>query len=188
MDLQGTFNRDTRSVAVGLLGILVLGVWACIVLTQSRRPPKGSHTEIAGQDRSGSSPAAGSATGFPQTESSADRSSDAVTAVKSPLAEQGPTEPPPKESLGWRQIATGSTPSPVLTLSPEISHRSDRADQSESLLPYQPNSARTFRRKAPAKSPRSARQFADAEAKRRLLELWHRSLAKSQTTKSWDKP
>ena len=50
---------------------------------------------------------------------------------------------------------------------------------------YPPNSARTFRRKAPQQGHRSARQLADAEAKRRLLELWHRTLAKSENPKSW---
>jgi hypothetical protein len=49
---------------------------------------------------------------------------------------------------------------------------------------YHPNSARTFSRKASYQSHRSARQLGDAEAKRRLLELRHRSLAKSETPKT----
>ena len=35
------FNDDTRSIAVGLLGILVLAAWAYVVLTQKHDPPKG---------------------------------------------------------------------------------------------------------------------------------------------------
>jgi hypothetical protein len=49
---------------------------------------------------------------------------------------------------------------------------------------YHPNSARTFSRKASYQSHRSARQLGDAEAKSRLLELRHRSLAKSETPKT----
>ena len=35
------FNHDTRSIAVGLWGILVLAAWAYVVLTQKHDPPKG---------------------------------------------------------------------------------------------------------------------------------------------------
>jgi hypothetical protein len=173
------FNRDTCGFCVGLLGILSLAAWVCLVLIQERHPSNGGLTEITSQAKSDSSPTADTTTLF------ANSSSGAVTSVKSPLADQTPTEPSSKESLGWTEIAEGSTPAPVLVLSPESSQLSDRANQRETLLSYQPNSARTFRRKASYQSHRSARQLGDAETKRRLLELWHRSLAKNETTKSW---
>jgi len=173
------FNRDTRSVAVGLWGILVLVAWADVVLTQKRHPPKGGLTKITSQAKSDSSPTAGTATRFTRTELSANRSSGAVTSIDSPLPDQTPAEHSPKETVGWTQIAVGSTPSPVLVLSPEISPPSAEPNRSESLLPYKPNSVRTSRRRAPYGSHWSARQLEDAEAKRRLLALWHRSLAKS---------
>jgi hypothetical protein len=50
---------------------------------------------------------------------------------------------------------------------------------------YQPNSAGTFRRKASHQSHRSVHQLGDAEAKRLLLELWHRSLAKTEKPLGW---
>jgi hypothetical protein len=50
---------------------------------------------------------------------------------------------------------------------------------------YQPNSARTFRRKSSYRSHRSAPQLGDTEAKRRLLRLWHCSLATSKISESW---
>ena len=173
---QGTFNRDIRSVAVGLWGILVLGVWACIASTQKRHPPKGNPTEITSQAKSDSSPAVGTVIGFPKSESSTGRPSGAVTSIKSPLADQTPTERTPKESLGWTQIAADSTPSPVLVLSPEISQSNDQLNQNESLPPPQPTFARAIRRKASYRSQVSARQLRDVETKKRLLELWHRSL------------
>lgn len=179
------FNRDTCGFYVGLLGILSLAAWACLVLIQERHPSNGGRTEITGQAKSDSSPTADITPLFARTDLSANRSSGAVTSVKSPLADPTPTEPSSKESLGWTEIAEGSTPAPVLVLSPESSQLSDRANQRETLLSYQPNSARTFRRKASYQSHRSARQLGDAETKRRLLELWHRSLAKNETTKSW---
>jgi hypothetical protein len=182
---QGTFNRDIRSVAVGLWGILVLGVWTCIASTQKRHPPKSSPTEITSQAKSDSSPAVSTVTGFPKSESSTDQSSGAVSWIKSPLTDQTPAERTLKESLGWTQIAAGSTPSPVLVLSPEISQSNNQLNQSESLLPHQPSFAQTIRRKASHRSQWSARQLRDVETKKRLLELWHRSLARSEIQKSW---
>jgi hypothetical protein len=181
------FNRDTRAFCVGLLGILFLAAWACLALIQERHPPNGDVTEITSQAKSDSSPTADTTTLFTRTESSPNMSSGAVTSVKSPLADQRPTERSSKESLGWTEIAGGSTASPVFVLSPESSQPSDRANQRESLLSDQPNSAQTFRRKAPYQSHRSARELGDAEAKRRLIELWHQSLARTEKEKarSW---
>jgi hypothetical protein len=170
------FNRDTHSVAVGLWGILVLAAWACVVLTQKRHPPKGDLTERTSPAQSESSSPAATAADLTRTDFSANRSSGAVAPAKSPLSDQKPTERFPKESLGWTQIAAGSTPSPVLLLSLKISHPSDQPNRSGS---YQSNSARKFRRKAPYQSHRSARKHVDTEAKKRLLELRRRSLAKN---------
>ena len=66
-----------------------------------------------------------------------------------------------------RRRFNGSTPSPVLVLSPEISPPSAQPNRSESLLPYQPNSVGTTRRNAPYRSLRSARLLGGAEPKRR---------------------
>jgi hypothetical protein len=123
------FNRDTRAFCVGLLGILFLAAWACLALIQERHPPNGDVTEITSQAKSDSSPTADTTTLFTRTESSPNMSSGAVTSVKSPLADQRPTERSSKESLGWTEIAGGSTPSPVFVLSPESSQPSDRANQ-----------------------------------------------------------
>jgi hypothetical protein len=60
------------------------------------------------------------------------------------------------------------------------------ANQRDALqASYQPNSAGTFRRKASHQSHRSVHQLGDAEAKRLLLELWHRSLAKTEKPLGW---
>ena len=130
---QGAFNRDIRSVAVGLWGILVLGVWTCIASSQKRHPPKGSPTEVTRIAKSDPSPTEGTVIGFPKSESSTDRPSGEVTSIKSPLADQTPTERTPKESLGWTQIAADSTPSPVLALGPEISQSNKQLNQSEAF-------------------------------------------------------
>ena len=177
-------DRDPRGFCVGLVGILLLATWTCLILIQKRHPPKGGFTAVTSQAKSGSSPTADTAAHSRTADLSVNKSSSAPTSVKSPFDGPKPTEHSSKGNLGWTEITGGSTPSPVLVLSPEISPLSDQVNQGESL-PYQPNSVRTFRRKAPYQSPTSTGQLGAAEVKRRLLELWHRSLAKSETPKSW---
>jgi hypothetical protein len=172
-------DRDSRGFWVGLVGILLLATWTCLVLIQKHHPPKGGFTGLASRAKSDSS------TGDTATAAdlSANKSSGAVTSVKSPFDGRRPTEHSSKQNLGWTEITGGSTPSSVVVLSPEISPLSGQANQGESL-PYQRNSVRTFRRKAPHQHHKSNGHLGDAEVKRRLLELWHRSLAKSETPKS----
>ena len=155
-------DHHTRGFFVGLSGILFLAACACVILFQKHAHPKADLAEITSQAKSESSPTADVVTSFTRTELSANGSSGAVTSVKSPIDDR-------------TEIARGSTPSPVPVLMPESSHLSDRTNRRD-----QPNSVQAFRRKAPyRRNHRSARQL--AEAKKHLLELWHRSLAKSET-------
>jgi hypothetical protein len=159
------FDRYIRGFFVGLLGILFLTTWACVILFQKHAHPKTGLAEITSQAK-------------PEPPSTADIVTS-VTSVKSPIDGQSPSDFSSKESLGRTEIAQGSTPSPVPVLTPQsgqLSGQVNRMDQS--------NSVRKFRRRAPYPNHRSARQFADAEAKRRLLQLWRRSLAKSEAAQN----
>jgi hypothetical protein len=167
------FDRYIRGFFVGLSGILFLTAWACVILFHKHAHPKADLAKITSQAKSESSPTVNVVTSFARTELNANGFSGAVTWVKSPIDDQSPSDFSSKESLGRTEIARGSTPSPVPVLSPESGHLKDRANRMNQL-----NSVRTFRRKAPHHNERSARQLANAEAKRRLLELWHRSLTK----------
>jgi hypothetical protein len=173
------FDRYIRGFFVGLLGILFLTTWACVILFQKHAHPKTGLAEITSQAKPEPPSTADIVTSFTRTELSANRSSGAVTSVKSPIDGQSPSDFSSKESLGRTEIAQGSTPSPVPVLTPQsgqLSGQVNRMDQS--------NSVRKFRRRAPYPNHRSARQFADAEAKRRLLQLWRRSLAKSEAAQN----
>ena len=177
-------DRDPRGFCVGVVGILLIATWTCLVLIEKRHPPKGGFTAVSSQAKYDSSPTADTAAHATTADLSANKSSGALTSVKSPFGGPKPTEHSSKENLGWMEITGGSTPSPVLVLSPKIGPLSDQVNQGESLS-YQPNSVRTFRRKTPYQSHKSTGQLGAAEVKRRLLELWHRSLARSETPKSW---
>ena len=168
------FDRYIRGFFVGLSSILFLTTWACAILFQKHAHPKADLAEITSQAKSESSPTADVVTSFTRPELSANGSSGAVTSVKSPIDDQSPTDFSSKESLGRTEIARGSTPSRVPLLMPESSHLSDQVNRMD-----QPNSVRTFRRRARYRKHGLARQLANA--KRRLLELWHRSLAQNET-------
>jgi hypothetical protein len=181
-EISGTsreFDRYIRRFFVGLSGILFLTTLVCAILFQKHSHPKPDLAEITSQAKSESSLSAYVVTPLTRTGLSQNGSSGVLTWVKSPVDDQSPTGFSSKESLVRTQIVQGSMPSPVAVLTPESSRLSDRVNpMGES------NSVRTFRRRTPYPNHRSAHQRTDAQAKRRLLELWHRSLAKSETAQN----
>jgi hypothetical protein len=172
------FDRYIRGFFVGLSSVLFLAACVCAILFQKHTHTKTDLAERTSLAKSESSPSAGVVTPLTKTGLNQNGSSGVSTSVKSPIDDQGPTDFSPKESLGRMEIIQGSTPSPVAVLRPE-STRPDRVHRMD-----ESNSVRTFRRKAPYPNHRSVRQLRDAQAKRRLLELWHRSLTKSETAQN----
>ena len=166
------FNRDTRWLAAGLLGTLLLAALPFVFLRES-------HTvtavlfERASQAESSSSSSENAATRFRSTDLNAGISTSAVTWVTLPLGEQRSSESSSKESLGRTGFSGGSAPSLVLALSPEINHSSALVNRREWSPAHQPNSVRAIRGKTRYARYRIAGHLGDAEAKKRLLELWH---------------
>ena len=87
-DVFGRFNRDTRWVAAGLLGTLLLAALAFVVLLPERHTMTAVLSERAGQAESGSSRKENAATRVRSTDLSAYLSTSAVTPVTLPLVEQ----------------------------------------------------------------------------------------------------
>ena len=164
------FDRYIRGFFVGLSSVLFLAACACAILFQKHTDPKTDLAERTSLAKSESSPLAEVVIPLTKTGLSQNGSSGVLTWVKSPIDDQSPTDLSPKESLGQAEIVQESLPSPVAV--PE----SDRVNQTG-----ESNSVRTFRRKALYPNYRSVGHLTNARAKRRLLELWHRSLAKSKT-------
>ena len=80
-DVLRKFNRDTRWVAAGLLGTLLLAALAFVVLLPERHTMTAVLSERASQAESGSSRNENAATGFRSTDLSANLSTSAVTPV-----------------------------------------------------------------------------------------------------------
>jgi len=170
-DVLREFNRDTRWVAVELLGMLVLAALVFVVLFPERHTLSVDLFEKASQHTSGSWRNLDAATFFRSTDLSATRSTNAVTSVTLPLVEPRSSESSSKESPGRAGFSGGSTPALALVSSSKINLTSARVKRSE----WSPHFVRAIRGKAFYESYRSACQLGDAEVKKRLLELWHRT-------------
>ena len=141
------FNRDTRCVAAGLLGLLFLAALAFVVLVPEHHPITTDLFGGARQAKSGSSLNEDHATLFGSTDLSTNGFSSAVTSAMLPLVGQGA----------------------IVSSSPA----------------HQPDSAQAISGKALYQKYRSGVQLGEAEAKKRLLALWHHSLLQSQKLQSW---
>ena len=172
------FDRYIRGFFVGLSFVLFLAACVCAILFQKHTHPKTDVAERTSLAKAAPSRLPDVVTPLTKTELSQNGSSGVLTWVRSPVDDKSPTDFSQKESLGRTEIVQGSTPSPVVVLTPESS-RLDRMNRMDGS-----NSVRTVRRKAPYPNHRSVRQLRDAQAKRRLLELWHRSLAKSENAQN----
>ena len=171
------FDRYIRGFFVGLSGVLFLAACVCAILFQKHNDPKTDLADRTSLAKSESSPLAEVVIPLTKTGLSQNGSSGVLTWVKSPIDDQSPTDFSPKESLGQAEIVQESLPSPVAV--PESSPLNDRVNQTG-----ESNSVRTFRGKALYPNYRSVGHLTNARAKRRLLELWHRSLAKSKTAQN----
>jgi hypothetical protein len=161
------FNRDTVWVATGVMGTVI---FAALVLAIQERQPKATQAE---RDF------------LLNPDSASLRSAVANTSNADGKMTPGPgsrvdhafTETPPQEIPSSQMEPAASTPVPALT--PE--NRNDDAGP----LANRQDSARAIGSKARNVRNRSSAAFGSVDVKRRLIELWHESLARSEKSRSW---
>ena len=163
-DTISRFNRDTVWLATGVLGTVV---FAALVLAFQECPPKAPQTEKdlllkANPARAGSVLARSSSSG------------DKTTAGLGSGNDLGFAETSLPEIPSSNMEPAASPPGPVLASPPEISHNALRQ-----------NSARERISRTHNVKNRSSVGFGTADVKRRLIELWHKSLARSAKSRSW---
>jgi hypothetical protein len=158
-DVIKGYNRDTAWLATGVLGAVVL---AALMLAVEERQPKATQAE---RDLL---PNANSAT----VESVVAKSSN-VNGEMTPRAGIGVdpefTETPPQEIPSSQMESAASTPTAVLALTPEMNRNAHQLDSGRVRGPKTRNGRN-----------RSSAAFRSVDVKRRLIELWHQSLAKSE--------
>jgi hypothetical protein len=93
------------------------------------------------------------------------------------------TETPPQEIPSSQMEPAASTP--VLASTPEVNRKDPQTNPDAGPLANRQDSARAIGPKAHNPSNRSSVAFRYVGVKRRLIELWHQSLAKSEKSRSW---
>jgi len=140
----------------------------------------------ASQAKSAPSLTADAAELFKLVDANAKRSASQVTSGTLTHRNQGSIESSSKESHARTETAAGSTPAPILVL-PEPSPSIATANVSN-WSPAQPKeSAQAIRGKAPYRRGKSSAGLGDVEVKKRLIELWHQSLVRTEKPRSWAK-
>ena len=158
-DTISRFNRDTVWLATGVLGAVVL---AAFMLAVEERQPKATQAD---RDLL--------LNANPARVSSVIAKSSNVNREMTPRAGSGVdpefTETPAQENPSSQREFAASTPTAVLALTPEMNRNAHRQDSGRVRGPKTRNGRN-----------RSSAAFRSVDVKRRLIELWHQSLAKSE--------
>ena len=166
------FNRDTVWLAAGVLGAVI---FAALVLAIQERQPKATQADRVFL----LNPDSASLGSVVANISNADSK---MTPVPGSTVDHAFIETPPQEIPSSQTESAASTP--VLTLTPE--NRNDaQANPDAGPLADRQDSARAIGPKARNASNRSSAASRSSDVKRRLIELWHQSLAKSEKSRSW---
>jgi hypothetical protein len=165
------FNRDTRWLALGVLSFLVCAVLAFAVLVQERKPKADDLRAVNANSSEG--PAVKGLNGK--------SSGDKTTSGQASSVNQASTEISPKSP---QMEAALSTPTTVLGFTPEINHIKAGL-KTFSWTPVVRQTARVVGQKFRTVNNRSSFGVGAADVKRRLIELWHKSLAQSEKSRGW---
>ena len=166
------FNRDTRRLAMGILSVLVCAVLAFAVLVQERKP-KADDLRVVN---------ANSSDGLAVKGLNGKSSGDKTTSGQASSVDQASTEISPKSSP--QTEAAVSKPTTVLGFTPEINHIKAGL-KTFSWTPVVRQTTRVIGQKFRNVNIRSSFGFGTADVKRRLIELWHKSLAQSEKSRGW---
>jgi hypothetical protein len=159
-DTISRFNRETVWLAVGVLGTVV---FAALVLAVQECQPKAPQTErdLSLNANPGEARSVLAVSNFTGKMTPEQGSGDDHTFTETALLEACPSSSAP-------------TPAPVLAFTPEISRNAHRQDSA----PEKRLRTRTVKN-------RSSFGFGTVNVKRRLIELWHESLARNAKSRSW---
>jgi hypothetical protein len=158
------YNRDTAWLATGVLGAVVL---AALMLAVEERQPKATQAE---RDLL---PNANSAT-VESVVAKSSHSNGKTTTESGSSVDHAFTETPPQEIPSLQMEPAASTPISAPAFTPQKNRDAPRQDSTQ----------------APAPKTRNVRNGSSVASryvgvKRRLIELWHQSLAKSEKSRSW---
>ena len=184
-DVIRRFNRDTARLATLVVGALVFAALMLAFLVQERHPKTVDLTEKAAQAGRDLLLNANSATLFKDVGLKGKKSTSEITSGQASSVDHAFTEISPKENPSSQMEAAASTPNPLLALTPEINHINAQANASSWSPAHWQDSARVIGLKIRNASSKSSVRPRIVDVKRRLIELWHQSLAKSEKSRNW---
>ena len=183
-DVLKRFDRNTDWLAALMVGAFVSAALMLAILVQERHPRAVGPTEDAVQAGGDLLLNTNAATllkdvGLKGNRSTGETSGQA-SSVDHPFAEISPKENPSSQT-----DAAASPPTPVLAFTPEINRHDLQANAGSWTLAYRQDPGRAIGPKARNIRYRSSVMLRSVDVKRRLIELWHQSLAKSEKSRNW---
>ena len=172
-DVIRRFNRDTAWLATGVLGTVI---FAALMIAVRERQLKATQAE---RDLLlNANPAT-----VASVVAKSSNANGKMTPGPGSSVDHAFTETPPQEIPSSQMEPAASTP--VLALTPEVNRNDAQANPDAGPLADRQDSARAIGPKARNASNRSSVASRYVDVKRRLIELWHQSLAKSEKSRSW---
>jgi hypothetical protein len=181
-DMIRRFNRDTGWLATGVLGAMVFAALVLALLVQERYPKTDDVNAKAVQAGGDLLLNPNSAT-LASVVAKSSNSNGKMTPGQGSSIDHGLTENSQQEIPSSQTEPAASTP--VLALSPEINRNDVQTNPDPGILARRQDSARAIGPKDRTESNRSSVASRYVSVKRRLIELWHQSLAKSEKARSW---
>jgi hypothetical protein len=166
------FNRDTVWLATGVLGTVIFAAVMVAVQECQRKATEAERDLLLNAN-----PAT-----VASVVANTSNAGGKMTPGPGSSVDHAFTETPPQEIPSSQMEPAASTP--VLALTPE--NRNDaQANPDAGPLANRQDSARAIGSKARDVRNRSSVAFGSVDVKRRLIELWHESLARSEKSRSW---
>ena len=183
-DMIRRFNRDTWWVATAVLGTVIFATLVLAVQLQERHQRRHDLTQKTRQVERDLVLNANPTTLFRGVGLDGKDSTGRTTSEQTSSSAH-PPEIYPKEISSLQPEAAASTPTPVLASTPETNHINAQTKTSSWSPVIGPDSAGVIRPKIRKVRDRSSGSPRYVGVKRRLIELWHQSLAKTEKSRSW---
>ena len=182
-DVIKRFNRDTRWLATAVLGVVFAGLMLALSV-QERYPEAVHHTEKAwqgGRDlllNANSTPAKN---GIVNGKSSTGE----IATREARNTDQAFEEISPQEYPSAQMQAAASTPTPLLSFTPELDRHPIPANTNPWISGHRQAAGQTRLEVPRTRSKSSYVKPRFVDVKMRLIELWHQSLAHRDNFRSW---
>jgi hypothetical protein len=178
-DVIRRFNRDTKRLAALVVGAVVSAALLMLAVLALDCHPKAVALTDEAVPAVGEPLLNANSASLTKAEGLKGKETTGVTSGQESSVDHPSTEISPKENPSSQEVTIPSTPTSVLAFTPEISHLSALVTANSR------DSARVIRPKIHNAGNRSSVGRRTIDVKRRLLALWHQSLARIEKSRTW---